>query len=280
MRFIPSSYRHPPRPRLVTLVTLGLLALWAFSSPPCGQAETASAAVGEEESAPDTPDVDRLLERFDELYESKGTISVVEIEITRPGKTRALRLRGWTKGRDKALIVVEAPARDAGMATLKVERNLWNYLPKIARTVRVPPSLMMGSWMGSDLTNDDLVRESSYEEDYTSELVGRSTDPDGWLVHLVAKPDLVGLWDSVTIVFSYDELLPVRAQYFDRKGRLSRTMLLGDVKTIGGRRTPTLITIIPEREEGRQTTLRYVEVKFDVEVDDSMFSLSELERRR
>ena len=84
--------------------------------------------------------------------------------------------------------------RDAGTATLKVDNNLWNYLPKIARTIRVPTSMMMGSWMGTDLTNDDLVRESSYEEDYISELVGPSADPPGWLVRLQARPDLVGLW--------------------------------------------------------------------------------------
>ena len=226
------------------------------------------------------PDVARLLKRFDGMYESSGTTAQVEITIVKPRKTRVLRLRMWGKGQDKALMVIEAPTRDAGTATLKVGNNLWNYLPKIARTIRVPPSMMMGSWMGSDLTNDDLVRESSYEEDYTSEFVGHSTDPPGWKVRLDARPDVVGLWERVEIVFSYEDKLPVQSQFFDRKGRLSRTMRLEEVKDIGGRRIPTLLTIIPEREEGRRTEMRYLHVEFDVKLDDSMFSLSQLERRR
>lgn len=227
-----------------------------------------------------TPNVARLLKRFDEMYESSGTTAQVQITIVKPKKTRTLRMRMWGKGEDKALIVIDAPTRDAGTATLKVGNNLWNYLPKISRTIRVPPSMMMGSWMGSDLTNDDIVRESSYEEDYTSEFVGHSTDPTGWKVRLDARPDVVGLWDRVEIVFSYDDKLPVQSQFFDRKGRLSRTMRLEEVKEIGGRRIPTLLTIIPEREEGRRTELRYLHVEFDVKLDDSMFSLSQLERRR
>jgi len=226
----------------------------------------------------DVPDVYRLLRSYDDLYDSTGTIARVEISIVTPKKTRTLRLRLWGKGEDKALIVIDAPPRDAGTATLKVDKNLWNYLPKISRTIRVPPSMMMGSWMGSDLTNDDLVRDSSYEDDYESEVVGRSEDPPGWKVRMNARPDAVGLWNSVEMVFAYDDGLPVMAQFFDRKDRLSRTMRFEDVKVLGGRRIPTLISIVPEREEGRRTEFRYLDVEFDVELSDDMFSLSRLER--
>ncbi|KPJ52974.1 hypothetical protein AMJ39_06350 [candidate division TA06 bacterium DG_24] len=228
----------------------------------------------------EAPDVTRLLRRLDEMYESSGTSAQVEITIVKPDKTRTLRLRAWSKGDDKALIVIDAPARDAGTATLKVGRNLWNYLPKISRTIRVPPSMMMGSWMGTDLTNDDIVRESSYEEDYTSELVGMSADPRGWKVRLDARPDVAGLWNRVEIVFSTDEGLPVQAQFFDRKDRLSRTMRFEEVRQIGRRQVPTVMTVIPEREENEYTELRYLSIDFDIEVDDDMFSLSQLERRR
>ncbi len=226
----------------------------------------------------DAPDVDLLLRSYDDLYDSTGTIARVEISIVTPKKTRTLRLRLWGKGEDKALIVIDAPPRDAGTATLKVDKNLWNYLPKISRTIRVPPSMMMGSWMGSDLTNDDIVRDSSYEDDYESEVVGRSEDPPGWKVRMNARPDAVGLWNSVEMVFAYDDWLPVMAQFFDRKDRLSRTMRFEDVKVLGGRRIPTLISIVPEREEGRRTEFRYLDVEFDVELSDDMFSLSRLER--
>lgn len=258
------------------LGAIAVLLLCALPGATSAQTSSETSAVANKP----TPDVSRLLKRFDEMYESSGTTAQVQITIVKPRKTRTLRMRMWGKGDDKALIVIEAPTRDAGMATLKVSNNLWNYLPKIARTIRVPPSMMMGSWMGSDLTNDDIVRESSYEEDYTSEFVGHSTDPPGWKVRLDARPDVVGLWERVEIVFSYDDKLPVQSQFFDRKGRLSRTMRLEEVKEIGGRRIPTLLTIIPEREEGRRTELRYLHVEFDVKLDEGMFSLSQLERRR
>lgn len=258
------------------LGAIAVLLLCALPGATSAQTSSETSAVANKP----TPDVLRLLKRFDEMYESSGTTAQVQITIVKPRKTRTLRMRMWGKGDDKALIVIEAPTRDAGMATLKVSNNLWNYLPKIARTIRVPPSMMMGSWMGSDLTNDDIVRESSYEEDYTSEFVGHSTDPPGWKVRLDARPDVVGLWERVEIVFSYDDKLPVQSQFFDRKGRLSRTMRLEEVKEIGGRRIPTLLTIIPEREEGRRTELRYLHVEFDVKLDEGMFSLSQLERRR
>jgi outer membrane lipoprotein-sorting protein len=226
------------------------------------------------------PDVNRLLEKLDELFESKGTVAQVEITIVKPKKTRTLRLRSWSKGEDKVLFVIESPARDAGVATLKVGVNLWYYLPKISRTIRVPPSMMMGSWMGSNLTNDDIVRESSYRDDYTSQLLGRSADPPGWKIQLIARPDAVGLWNRIEMVFSYETELPVQAQFFDRKDRLSRTMQFEEVKMMGGRLIPTVITVVPEREEGESTELRYNKVEFDAEVDESMFSLSHLERKR
>lgn len=228
----------------------------------------------------ETPTAQELLERFDQMYESTGTSARIEIEITRPNKTRTMRMRTWSEGEDKALIVIEAPARDAGTATLKVGRNLWNYLPKISRTIRVPPALMLGSWMGSDLTNDDLVRESSYAEDYAAKLIGPSEDPPGWLVEIVAKPGVPGLWERVEIVFSRAEQLPILGRYYDRKGRLGRTMRMEDIEKVGDRFIATRITVVPEREEGQRTVLTYLHVEFDVELEENLFSLAQLERKR
>ncbi|MBT5875298.1 MAG: outer membrane lipoprotein-sorting protein, partial [Candidatus Latescibacteria bacterium] len=194
-----------------------------------------------------TPDISALLEQFDEMYESKGSTAQMEIKIVKPGKTRTMRLRAWGKGSDRELIVIEAPTRDAGTATLKVENNLWNYLPKIARTIRVPPSMMMGSWMGSDFTNDDLVRRVSYKDDYTHKLLPAEESESDWKVRLIAKPDIPGLWSRVEVVFSVENRLPVQVQYFDRKDRLARTMRFDDVKRIDGRLVPTMMTIVPER---------------------------------
>ena len=181
---------------------------------------------------------------------------------------------------DKALIVVQSPAREKGTATLKVDQNLWNYLPRINRTVRIPPSMMLGSWMGSDFTNDDLVRESSFMEDYAYELVGDWKDPEGWLIRFVAKPDVVGLWNQFDLVVSKDGSIPIQAKYYDRKDRLARTITWENVRVFDGRKIPAKMTLVPEDEEGQQTVMIYEEIDFDADVPESTFSLSNLEQER
>jgi len=140
--------------------------------------------------------------------------------------------------------------------------------------------MMQTSWMGSDFTKDDLVRESSFENDYTYELMGRSADPAGWKIAITAKPDMVGLWKRFELIMSENGSIPLQAQYFDRKDRLSRTIYWEDVKVFDGRRIPSRMTLIPEGEEDRKTEMVYLDMKFDVELPESTFSLSRLEQSR
>lgn len=253
--------------------------LWAFVAGVALSCLRAWPARAEEVEPGTMPDAKTIMKKMDDLYRSEGSVALMEVTVVKPRRTRTLRMKAWSKGEEKALIVIESPAREKGVATLKVGDNLWNYFPRISRTIRIPPSMMRGSWMGSDFTNDDLVRESSYEEDYDSEVVGRSEDPPGWKIVSKARPGVVGLWKRLEIIVS-DEFLPVEQKYFDRKGRLSRTMTFTDVREMGGRRIPTRMVLIPTREEGKRTEMRYVEMQFDVNVPESKFSLSALERKR
>ncbi len=230
-------------------------------------------------AAPPPPDVDRLLARLDDLYRSKSSVGRMEIAVTTPRTSRTMRLKAWTRGEEEVLVVVESPARDAGTATLRVGDNLWNWLPRIARTIRVPPSMMMGSWMGTDFTNDDLVKESSLRKDFTARVDRRSDDPPGWWLSLEVKPGVVGRWARIELLVS-DEDLPVQERHFDRKGRLARTMRFDEVKVMGGRRLPVHLWLQPADQPGNRTEMRYLEVAFDVKVPDDTFSLSRLEQNR
>ena len=225
------------------------------------------------------PDVERLLTRIDDLYRSKSSIARIEILVTNPRSTRSMRLKAWTRGEEEVLVIVEAPPREEGTATLRVGQNLWNYLPRIARTIRVPPSAMLGSWMGTDFTNDDLVKESSLRKDFTSRIDRRSADPPGWWIALEVKPGVVGRWARIELLVT-DDLLPVEERHFDRKGRLARTMRFDEVKTLGGRRLPAHLVLTPADTEGQRTEMRYLEMQFDVPIPDDTFSLSRLERSR
>jgi outer membrane lipoprotein-sorting protein len=228
---------------------------------------------------PRPPDVDALLARLDDLYRSKSSIARLEINVTTPRSTRSLRMQGWTRGLDEALFVIEAPPREEGTATLRVGTNLWNYLPRIARTIRVPPSMMLGSWMGTDFTNDDLVKESSLLKDFNASIDRRSTSPPGWWITLTVKPDVVGRWARIDILIT-DDLLPVEEHHFDRKGRLARTMVFDEIKVFSGRRLPAHMVLTPTGVEGQRTEMRYLDIQFDAPIPDETFSLSRLERGR
>ena len=237
------------------------------------------AATALDAAAQAAPDVDALLTHLDDLYRSASSIARIQIDVTTPRSSRSMRVKAWTRGEEEVLVLIEAPPREAGTATLRVGNNLWNYLPKIARTIRVPPAAMLGSWMGTDFTNDDLVKESSLRKDFTARVDRRSDSPPGWWLTLDVKPGVVGRWARMEILVS-DERLPAQEKHYDRKGRLARTMYFDDVKVLDGRRIPAHIALVPADTPGQRTEMRYLEIDFDVPLRDDTFSLSRLEQVR
>lgn len=226
------------------------------------------------------PNLSAIIKHIDDIYRSKSSMSRLKLIVTKPRNKRTLAMKTWTKGEEKVLVIIEAPPREKGTATLKIEKNLWNYLPRIRRTIRIPPSMMLTSWMGSDFTNDDLVHEASFHKDYESSLVGPSEDPNGWLIELKARPDIVGLWKKLEVIVSEDGRIPLVARYYDRKGRLARTLYYSDVKNFDGHIIPSKLALIPEDKKGHKTELVYEDIDFDVLVPDRTFSLSNLERKK
>jgi Outer membrane lipoprotein-sorting protein len=248
-----------------SLLSLALVTL--LSPTPAVEAQTA-------------PTLEAITRNIDDLFRSEATIARMEVTIVTPRATRTMRMSSRSRGEDRALIVIESPARDEGTATLRRDRSLWNYLPRISRTMRVPPSMMHSSWMGSDLTNDDLTRSSTFRDDYTGTLVGRSESPAGWLARYDAHDDAVGLWLRVEYVVNDDGTLPLEARFYDRRSELARVMRFTEVREMDGRRIPTVTTIEPVDREGHRTEMRYLSIDFDADVPESTFSLTALERGR
>lgn len=203
----------------------------------------------------------------------------MELDAKTETQSRHLKMHIWSKGQDKTLIVIDEPAREAGTATLKVDKNIWNYLPKISRTIRIPPSMMLSSWMGTDFTNDDLVKDTSYEHDFDAAAGQKSADPPGWLFVMTVRPGIVGRWQKIECVIGEGDYLPKQFKYYDRKGRLARILRFSEVKSMGGKRIPTKLTLESVDQPGHQTEIQYTEMKFDAAIPESKFSLSELERK-
>ena len=224
------------------------------------------------------PNTQKLTRFLDELYRSSSSVGKIEILVKTETQERHLRMRIWSKGKEQSLVIIDEPAREAGTATLKVGDNLWNYLPKISRTIRIPPSMMLSPWMGTDFTNDDLVKKSSFEHDFESQIEGPSEEPKGWKLVMNVKPGIVGRWQKIECLID-NEYLPHIARFYDRKGRLARTFEYSDFRVLGGRKIPTHIRLVSEDQPGHETELRYLEMVFDVNLPDSLFSLSQLERK-
>jgi hypothetical protein len=231
-------------------------------------------------SAEEKPAVAPLLQRVERLLEGKASVAVVAMTIKTPQYERTVKMKMWTRGRDFALVkVLQGGARETGMMTLKREKQLWNYLPQAGRVMKLPSGMLGDSWMGSDFTNDDLVRGSSIVEDFTSS-VDQVVEHDGrsaWLITLTPKPSAKVVWGKVQLVLDRKSCVPLEQRFFDEDGKLARQLAYSDLKQLGWRTFPMKLTVTPA-EKGRATTLAYDSMELDAEVPEDTFSLRRLQQ--
>jgi outer membrane lipoprotein-sorting protein len=231
-------------------------------------------AVGAQES---THDVDTIMKRIDELYRSESSYSVVEMEIVTPNYERTLRMRVWTEGMDRTFVRIDAPKKEQGMGTLRIDNEMWNYLPKTNKVMKVPPSMMMGSWMGSDFTNDDLVNEFTYREDYTCEWATvESPQPEVLYIKCIPREGVPVVWGHLVMALRESDYIPLWERYYDEKGRPMRRIEFSDIRHYNDRLLPGTMSVIPENKEGHKTVMRYETAEFDVGIDGDVFSLRNL----
>ncbi|HVE87469.1 MAG TPA: outer membrane lipoprotein-sorting protein [Myxococcales bacterium] len=233
-------------------------------------------------SAEEKPDVVALVKRTEQLMDGKSSVATMSMQIKTPAWSRKLKLKVTASGKDYALIrILEGGPREVGMGTLKREKQLWNYLPQAGRVMKLPSGMMGDSWLGSDFTNDDLVKGSSITDDFTSTVDG-TVEQDGrqaWKVTLVPRLNAVVVWGKVEMVVDRKLCVPLVQRFYDEQGKLARTLAFGDIKKVGWRDFPHQITVTPS-ESGRETTLTYEDVSFDVDVPESTFSINQLQNRK
>lgn len=217
-----------------------------------------------------------LLKKMDELFRSDSSTSTMKMTIITPNWQRTLKMQSWTRGMDDTFIRVLTPVKDRGVSTLKIDTDMWNYFPKINKTIKVPPSMMMGSWMGSDFTNDDLVREVSLLEEYNVE---KTDEGANWRLSLVPKQETVTVWGRIEFVIDKASLLPSEQIYFNEKGEKVRLMSFSDIREYSGRKMPAIMTMVPLNKTGHKTVIEYVEAEFDSEINPRIFTLRNLQTR-
>lgn len=231
-------------------------------------------------TAEESPDVVKLIQRTERVLEGRSSVAVMTMAIKTPAYERAIKMKVWSKGRDFALVrVLEGGPRETGMMTLKREKQLWNYLPQAGRVMKLPSGMMGDSWMGSDFTNDDLVKGSSIATDFTSK-VDKTIEHEGrkaWFVTLTPRPEAKVVWGKVEMVLDRQTCIPLEQRFYDEENVLTRRMTYGELKQVGWRTFPMKLTIFPA-EKGRQTQMTYESIELDVDVPDDTFSLRRLQQ--
>lgn len=230
-----------------------------------------------ENSANNQIDLIDYVRRSETQYLAKTSYALVEMKIQRKTWHRRMVMKNWGEGREKFLARILEPLKEKGTSTLKLSDNIWNYLPKIDRVMKVPSSLMGDSWMGSHFTNDDLVKGNKIDQMYNFELL---SDGDKEIsIKATPKPDAATVWGKIIYLMDKTNKVARTVSYFDEDDDLVRTITFKDIKTIDGRAIPTRMLVIPEDEPSESTTITYLELQFNQPLPAGLFSVRNLKRK-
>ncbi len=231
--------------------------------------------------APAAADADAIVEKAFDYWRGLSSFSEFSMTIHRHDFERKMVLRGWTKGRGDALFFVQEPPKDAGNGSLKKGRDMWSYNPKINRAIKLPPSMMSQSWMGSDFSNDDLAKSDSILDDYEHTIIAEQVK-DGhtvFTIESVARDTAPVVWGKQVLQVRDDHIL-LHEQFFDEDMVLVKEMTAEDLVEFSGRLFPKVWTMRRVDEEDRYTRLEYISLDFDIDIEDRLFTLASLKSRK
>jgi outer membrane lipoprotein-sorting protein len=225
-------------------------------------------------------DIKEIIRKSDEKFRGSSSVGSFSMTIERPTWSRTISMKSWALGTEYSLIYVTAPAKEKGQVFLKRQNEMWNWVPSIERMVKIPPSMMMQSWMGSDFTNDDLVRESSIVKDYTHKLLGEETidNYSCYKVELIPLEDAPVVWGKVLMWVSRKEYLWLKAEFYDEDGILVSTEVLSDIKKMDDRIIPCRMEMIPAGKKGQKTIMIFENTDFDVPLKEDFFSIKNMKK--
>jgi len=250
-----SGFRH----RLLLSYLLLLLSLFPFNI--ASAAETAI----------------EIIDQMEALYQGESSRASMTMIVETPQYQRTIELEASSMGTENSFIRIISPRKDRGIATLKLDMEMWNYLPKINKVIKVPPSMMMGSWMGSDFTNDDLVKQTTLTDEYALTL--EETD-ELYTIVLVPKEETVTVWGKIDYIVNKQYMVPVAQNFYDDNGEIIRKLEFTELKDFAGRMIPSRLEMIPMNKEGNKTIVIYDNLEFNPPgVDESIFTLRNLRSR-
>jgi len=226
------------------------------------------------------PTAFEIIQRMIDNTRGDNSRARISMTIKRPRFERTLVFDAWeTRKDDNSFIRLLKPQKDKGITFLKKKDNLWQYIPRIGREIKIEGSLMQDSWMGSDFTNDDLVQATSYVDDFTHTLLTGGPE-DQFKIKLVPKPGAAVVWQKIVAQIRKTDLLPARYEFYDHKARLKKVMQFDRIKTMGGRRIPSRMTMssIRNGKEKSRTQMEYIDLRFNTNMPNYIFSRAHLRK--
>jgi outer membrane lipoprotein-sorting protein len=219
-------------------------------------------------------DANEILKKSEEKIKGiKSSYQEMMIKIVRPKWSKEMIMKGWSIGEDYFVSVVLSPAKEKGIVFLKRENEVWHYIPSIERIIKLPPSMMMQNWMGTDFTNDDLVQRSSITDDYTNTIIGNETIDglDCWIIELIPNEDAAVVWGKLVMWIDKRDYMQLKTQFFDEYDEMVSIMTGKAIKNFDGKKLPAIIEFVPLDKEGNKTIVERLVWKFDIDINERFF---------
>lgn len=223
-----------------------------------------------------------VVKRAHDKANGQTSRGAMKMTIVRPDWSREVAMKSWSKGTDYYLIYITEPVKDKGQVFMKRNQDMWNWMPGINRMIKLPPSMMGQSWMGSDFTNDDLVRMNSIIDDFDHQFVGNEKIDgyDCYIIELIPKPEAAVVWGKIKLWISKADYYELKGEYYDEDMVLVNIMTASEIKKMGDRMLPSKMVMMPVDKPGNQTILETREIEFDLPMDESFFSQQNMKNVR
>lgn len=224
----------------------------------------------------------QIVKRANDKANGNTSQGIMKMTIVRPDWSREVTMKSWSKGTEFYLIYITEPARDKGQVFMKRGQDMWNWMPSINRMIKLPPSMMGQSWMGSDFTNDDLVRMNSIIDDFTHQITGseKIEGYDCYIIELIPKPEAAVVWGKIKLWISKEDYFELKGEYFDEDGQIVNEMTSSNIRQMGDRRLPSRMVMVPVDKPGNQTILEMIDVVFNKPIEDDFFSQQNMKNVR
>lgn len=214
-------------------------------------------------------DMKALVRQVEDQYNGASSHIVATMDIKTGNWQRSITVEGWSLGRELCLTKILKPAKEIGIATLKADKEVWNYLPRVDRVIKIPPSMMGAPWMGSHISNDDLVKASHVDLDYDLSLLEETSDC--WEICCLPKPDAAVVWGKIIYSIQKADRIPLSIEYFDETMVKVRTISFDKVRTVDDHVLPMRMTVHPCEKPDESTVLYYQDIDFDIPVIETFF---------